>query len=137
MFLEQIGERFVRQFLKGRHPVARELRQLVESVVVEGDQLAHDCLPPASPRMVINSGRWKLFQPRNQQDARRWGRASSGMMRRSAEHPVFSEPGLHPAPRILGGFLAITCAIIGMEAVRCARIDFEFGGFPGRRQGGL
>src|ERR1700735_3643165 len=54
--------------------------------------------------------------------------------RRSAEPPVLPEPGLHPAPRIFGGFLAIACAIVGMEAVRCARIDFEFGGFPGSCQ---
>jgi hypothetical protein len=37
---EQVGERLIRQFLKGRHPVAAELLQLVESVVVEGDQFA-------------------------------------------------------------------------------------------------
>ncbi len=42
MFPEQIGERFVRQFLNGRHPVARELFQLVERVVVEGDQFTHE-----------------------------------------------------------------------------------------------
>ena len=42
MFPEQIGECFVRQLLDGRHAVARQLLQLVESVVIEGDQLAHD-----------------------------------------------------------------------------------------------
>jgi hypothetical protein len=43
VFPEQVGERFVGQFLKGRHPVAGKLRQLMKGVVVEGDQLAHDC----------------------------------------------------------------------------------------------
>jgi PAS domain S-box-containing protein len=38
---EQIGEGFVREFLNGPHPVARQLLQLVEGVVVEVDQLAH------------------------------------------------------------------------------------------------
>ena len=38
---QQIGEGFVRQFLKGRHPVSRELFKFVEGVVVERDQLAH------------------------------------------------------------------------------------------------
>jgi hypothetical protein len=39
---EHIGERLIRQFLKGRHPVAPELLQLVIGVVVKGDQFAHD-----------------------------------------------------------------------------------------------
>ncbi len=42
MLSEQIGERFVRQFLNRRHPVAPQLPQFVESIVVEGDQFAHD-----------------------------------------------------------------------------------------------
>jgi hypothetical protein len=41
VLFEQIGEGFVRQFLKGRHPVSRELRQFVRCVVIEGDQFAH------------------------------------------------------------------------------------------------
>src|SRR5579864_8213185 len=41
VLLQEIGERLVRQFLKRRHPVARQLFQLVEGVVVEGDQFAH------------------------------------------------------------------------------------------------
>ena len=41
MFSEKIGEGFVRQFLDGRHPVAPQLLQFVESIVVEGDQFAH------------------------------------------------------------------------------------------------
>ena len=41
MLFEQVGERFVRQFLKARHPVASKLLQLVEGVVVKGDQFAH------------------------------------------------------------------------------------------------
>ena len=41
VLLEHIGECFVRQFLNGRHPVAAELLQLVESIVVKGDQFAH------------------------------------------------------------------------------------------------
>src|SRR5713226_4413208 len=47
VLLEQIGERFVGQFLNRRHPVAPKLLQLVEGVVVEGDQLAHASSAPA------------------------------------------------------------------------------------------
>jgi hypothetical protein len=39
---EQIGERFVGQFLDRRHAVAPQLGQLVERVLVEGDQFPHD-----------------------------------------------------------------------------------------------
>ena len=42
---EQVGEGFIRQFLNRCHPVARKLLQLVERVVVEGDQFAQ--LPSA------------------------------------------------------------------------------------------
>jgi hypothetical protein len=48
MLPEQIGERLVRQLLDGSHPVARELLQLAESVVVEGDQFAHALSAPNS-----------------------------------------------------------------------------------------
>jgi hypothetical protein len=48
VFPEHIGKCFVRQFLNGRHPVAPQLLQLVEGVVVEGDQLAHVWPVPAS-----------------------------------------------------------------------------------------
>jgi hypothetical protein len=48
MLLEEIGERLVRQFLKRRHPVARELLELVERIVVEGDQFAHASSPAAA-----------------------------------------------------------------------------------------
>jgi len=37
---EQVGKGLVRQFLNGPHPVARKLRELVQRVVVEGDQFA-------------------------------------------------------------------------------------------------
>src|SRR5260370_7364933 len=47
---------------------------------------------------------------------------------RSAQHVVFLEPGLHLVPSILGGFLAVARAIIGVEAVRGARIDLELSG---------
>ena len=42
MFLQEIGEGFVCQLLNSAHPVACELLQLVERVVIEGDQFAHD-----------------------------------------------------------------------------------------------
>jgi hypothetical protein len=48
MLLEQISKGFIRQFLKIRHPVARELLELVERVIVKGDQFAHDRPAPAS-----------------------------------------------------------------------------------------
>jgi hypothetical protein len=35
MFLEQIGNRFVDQFLKGCHPSPAEVRQLEECVLVD------------------------------------------------------------------------------------------------------
>jgi hypothetical protein len=38
----EIGESLVGQFLEGRHPMARQLVQLLECFVVEGDQLTHD-----------------------------------------------------------------------------------------------
>jgi hypothetical protein len=34
---EQVGEGFIRQFLKGSHPVTAQLLQLVESILVELD----------------------------------------------------------------------------------------------------
>src|ERR1700753_4318078 len=55
----------------------------------------------------------------------------------SAKHLVFLHPGLHPAPCILGRFLAITRAIVGVEAMRRARIDLELGGLLVSRQRGL
>src|SRR5258708_15479892 len=60
---EQIGEGLVRQLLDGRHPVAAELLQLVESVVVEGDQLAHACsLRQPEPRQNrAGNGQWFLL----------------------------------------------------------------------------
>jgi hypothetical protein len=42
MFPEQIGEGLIGQFLKGPHSVAPELLQLVERLVIEGDQFAHN-----------------------------------------------------------------------------------------------
>ena len=41
VLFKHVGERFVRQLLDRRHPVATKLLQLVEGVVVEVDQLAH------------------------------------------------------------------------------------------------
>jgi hypothetical protein len=37
VLLQDVGERFVRQFLDRGHPVAPELFQLFEGLVVEGD----------------------------------------------------------------------------------------------------
>src|SRR5580704_2139838 len=45
----------------------------------------------------------------------------------SAQHIIFLEPGLHLVPAILGGFLAVAGAVVGMKAVRRARIDLELG----------
>jgi hypothetical protein len=59
---EQIGKGFVRQLLKIRHPVARELLQLVESVVVKGDQFAHDRPASCIASMRFNNRRWKSFR---------------------------------------------------------------------------
>ena len=63
MLLQDVGERFVGQFLNGRHPVAPELLQFVERVVVEGDQLAHHgaCFLRRSIRRFNRDG-LKLFR---------------------------------------------------------------------------
>jgi hypothetical protein len=59
---EQIAKGFVRQFLKSRHPVARELLEFVESVIVKGDQFAHDRPASCIASMRFNSSRWKSFR---------------------------------------------------------------------------
>jgi hypothetical protein len=41
VLFQHVGKCFIRQFLDRCHPVASKLFQLVESVVVEGDQLPH------------------------------------------------------------------------------------------------
>ena len=51
MLLQEIGKGFIGQFLKRRHPVARQLPELVESVVVKGDQFAHAQDPVRSQKM--------------------------------------------------------------------------------------
>ena len=48
----------------------------------------------------------------------------------SAQDAVFPEPGLRLLPVIFRGVLAVAAAIVGMEAVRCFRIDLEFGRLP-------
>jgi hypothetical protein len=60
MLLENIGESFVRQFLNGRHPVAPQLLQLVESIVVEGDQLAHMPVPAPASLARLKARRRKI-----------------------------------------------------------------------------
>src|SRR6266850_8315124 len=42
---------------------------------------------------------------------------------------------IYLAPRVIGRFLAIAWPIVGMEAVRRARIDLEFGGLAGGLEG--
>ena len=44
MLPEQVGKGFVGQFLKGPHPVACKLGELVERVVVEGNQFAQNAI---------------------------------------------------------------------------------------------
>src|SRR5215468_6560607 len=48
---------------------------------------------------------------------------------RSAQHAVFLQPGLHLVPAVFGRILAVAWAIVGVEAVRCTRIDLELRGF--------
>src|SRR5262249_30802367 len=50
------------------------------------------------------------------------------------ENFVLFEPGDHLIPGILGRILAVAGAIIGMEAVRRARIDLDLEGLPSRLQ---
>ena len=40
MLLEQVCKSLVRQLLECRHPIAPKLRELVERVILEGDQFA-------------------------------------------------------------------------------------------------
>jgi len=54
---EQIGEGFIRQFLDRRHAVAAKLLQLVESVVVEGDQFAQRLPPGSLSSRLVTGGR--------------------------------------------------------------------------------
>src|ERR1700742_3527679 len=51
-----------------------------------------------------------------------------------AQHFVFPEPVLHPLPAVLGGLRAVAGAIVGMEAMRGARIDLELSGLVVRCQ---
>jgi len=41
VFFQDVGESFVGELLNRRHPVAPQLGQLIEGIVVEGDQLPH------------------------------------------------------------------------------------------------
>ncbi len=50
---------------------------------------------------------------------------SAGSMKPSAQHFVLLEPRLHLVPGVLGGFLAVARPVVGVEAVRRARIDLE------------
>jgi hypothetical protein len=59
---EQIAKGFVRQFLKIRHPVARELLELIEGIIIEGDQFAHDRPASCIASMRFNNDRWKSFR---------------------------------------------------------------------------
>src|SRR6516162_7148184 len=52
-------------------------------------------------------------------------------------HSVFLEPGEHSTPSVLGVVGPIGGPVIGVEAVRCVRIDLEFAGLAGRLAGGL
>ena len=62
MLPEQVGEGFIRQFLNRCHSVAPKLLQLVEGIVVEGDQFAHPCLFPARWKLdVVKRGRGHWF----------------------------------------------------------------------------
>jgi hypothetical protein len=51
VLLEQVRKSFVGQFLKCRHPVTCKLGELVERVIVEGDQFAQSETIPAVERM--------------------------------------------------------------------------------------
>jgi hypothetical protein len=67
MLLEQVCEGFVGKLLQCRHSVASKLRQLVERVIIEGDQFTHVQLP-----------RWRartLTQPSNRSSLNLFPRA--------------------------------------------------------------
>ena len=75
MLFEHICKCFVGQFLNCRHPVASKLFELVECVVVEGDQFAQVSSAPGVERMLMQfamteivpsgtrSGHWR-FSPK-------------------------------------------------------------------------
>jgi hypothetical protein len=62
VLLEDVGERFVRQLLDSRHSLATRLLQLVESVVVEGDQFAHGPSCSCIARYQLNRCECGLFR---------------------------------------------------------------------------
>src|SRR6476661_3439553 len=53
-------------------------------------------------------------------------------MRQSAQHAVFLEPRSQLFPAVLGRGLVVARPVIGVEAVRRAWIDVEFGGLAER-----
>src|SRR5262252_3396346 len=53
------------------------------------------------------------------------------------QHAVLLEPGGHLVPAVVRCFLAVARPVIGMEAMRRARIDLEFGGLAGGLEGGF
>jgi len=55
MLPEQVRERLVCEFLKGGHPVACELLQLIERIFVEVDQFAHGQPPTCRNDAGLNS----------------------------------------------------------------------------------
>jgi len=61
-------------------------------------------------------------------------RAFGQGLSRSAQNFVFPEPCLHLIPGVFGGFLAVACSVVGVEAVRRAGIDLELGGLVRLRQ---
>lgn len=52
MLLEEVGKRFVSQFLKRRHAVSAELGQLIECVFVKADQFPHGVRPSVVDQAV-------------------------------------------------------------------------------------
>jgi hypothetical protein len=62
MFFEDIRKGLIGQFLKRRHPIACKLGELVERVVIEGDQFAQACRLQASDGWSSNPRRRKSFR---------------------------------------------------------------------------
>jgi hypothetical protein len=52
--------------------------------------------------------------------------------KRSAQHIVPLEPGDRAVPGVFGRLLALAPAVVGVEAVRGAVVDMEFGGLARR-----
>jgi hypothetical protein len=110
---KQIAKGFIRQFLKIRHPVARELLELVERVIVKGDQFAHDRPASCIASMRFNPPRRKSFRPRTGPKAAQDSRFEPGRMLNVSDAKFRSPQNTRPSAQYDADGLAETGHQIG------------------------